>query len=210
MRLLNSQLHITPYFRVWLRLDVFYARCAQDYAHWCSCAQPHGPGAVDYFLLQIYRIEFHSTTAGRIHNLKAQSFRALWVDYLFLSVHGLPPSKNQLVRSQIRELTEQNYTQPKITITLYTWCILEISVIHGSFNSWSLVYHIFNIGKVVAEKHWFLVFCRCFSEAAKSNLNISWIEDREGKERWIISCIRHFVIGQILARLIGPTFYCFC
>jgi len=75
--------------------------------------------------LQVQVMETQKRLLGYEHPSTMTSINNLAMTYsnqgrLFLSVHGVPPSKNQLVRSWIRELTEQNYTQPKITITLYT------------------------------------------------------------------------------------------
>jgi len=58
------------------------------------------------------------------------------------------------------------------------------------------------------EKQGFSGFFGCCFKADKSILNLSQIEDREVRERGIMhnSCIHHFLIGHILADLIGPTF----
>jgi hypothetical protein len=90
------------------------------------------------------------------------------------SIHGVPPSVKEPVRSRIHELTSANYAQPKLTVTLIAkFCIHEICTIHCSFNSWSPIYHISNIDRMVVEKHQLSAFCGCIFKAAVSILKIS-------------------------------------
>ena len=126
---------------------------------------------------------------------------------------GAAPGRRTLAMNQsdtvLHEPTGANCAQTIVTITLIAkWCIYEICVIYRSFTSWSPIYHIFNIDRIVVKKlSFWAILAVCF-KAALSILKISWIEDREVKERWIIHIpyIHHFVIGPILADLIGPTF----
>jgi len=129
------------------------------------------------------------------------------------SIDGVPPSVNKPVRSRIHELTSANYVQPKLTVTLIAkLCIHKIFIIHHSFNSRSPIYHISNIGRIVVEKHRFSAVFRCVYEAALLILKISQIKDRELKQQCILhfTYIHHFVIGQIFADLIKPSFCHFC
>jgi hypothetical protein len=97
-------------------------------------------------------------------------FVAPWSDW---SVHGVPSSTNEPVRSRIYELTSANYAQPKLTITpIAKLCIHEIFTIHHSFNSRSPIYHSSNIDRMVVEKHQFSVVFRCVFKAALSILKI--------------------------------------
>jgi len=125
------------------------------------------------------------------------------------SIDGVPPSVNEPVRSRIHELTSANYVQPKLTVTLIAkLCIHEIFIIHRSFNSWSLIDYISNIDRMVVEKHRFSAVFWCVYDAALSILKIWQIQDRELEEQCILhsTYIHHFVIGQIFADLIKPTF----
>jgi len=65
---------------------------------------------------------------------------------------------------------------------------------------------------MVVEKHRFSAVFRRVYEAALSILKISQIKDRELKEQCILhsTYIHHFVIGQIFADLIEPSFCHFC
>jgi len=129
------------------------------------------------------------------------------------SIHGVPPSVNEPVRSRIHELTSVNYAQPKLTVTLIPkLCIHEICTIHCSFNSLSPICHISNIDRIVVEKHQLSAFFGCIFKAALSILKISQIKDQKLKERCIlhVTYIYLLVIEQILADLIRPSFYHFC
>ena len=87
--------------------------------------------------------------------------------------HGALPSMNEPVRSVLHELTGANCAQTKVTITLIAkWCIHEICVIYRSFTSWSPIYHIFNIDRVVVKKHRFSAILAVCLKAAKSIFKI--------------------------------------
>ena len=69
---------------------------------------------------------------------------------------------NEPVRSRIRELTSANYAQTKLTVTLIAkLCVHEICTFHCSFNSWSQIYHISKLDRMVVEKHQFSAFFGC-------------------------------------------------
>jgi hypothetical protein len=69
-------------------------------------------------------------------------------------VHGAPPSMNEPVRSVLHELTGANCAQTKVTITLIAKrCIHEICAIYRSFTSWSPIYHILNIDRMVVKQN---------------------------------------------------------
>jgi hypothetical protein len=90
------------------------------------------------------------------------------------SIHGVPPSVNEPVRSRIRELTSVNYAHTKLTLTLIAkLCIHEICTIHCSFTSWSPIYYICNNDRIVVEKHRFSAMFDCIFKAALSILKIS-------------------------------------
>jgi hypothetical protein len=90
------------------------------------------------------------------------------------SIRGVLPSVNEPVRSRIRELTSVNYAHTQLTLTLIAkLCIHEICTIHYSFTSWSPIYYISNIDRMVVEKHRFSAFFECIFEAALSMLKIS-------------------------------------
>jgi len=90
------------------------------------------------------------------------------------SIHGVPPSVNEPVRSRIRELTSVNYAHTKLTLTLIAkLCIHEICTFHCSFTSWFPIYYIFNIDRMVVEKHRFSAIFECIVKAALSILKIS-------------------------------------
>jgi hypothetical protein len=89
-------------------------------------------------------------------------------------VHWAPPAVNEPVRSVLHELTGANCTQSKVTITLIAkWCIHEICIIYRSFTSWSPIYHIFNIDRMVVKKHCFSGIFAIWYKAAQVILKIS-------------------------------------